>query len=284
MEIVPGVRPVHTFAIGQVALSRSRPRYVCSAASDADSRIERFFRTGLESSERETLFSTISPVYDELNDELSLGLHRIWKRMAIKWSNAKPGDTALDVCCGSGDLSLLLARIVGPDGRVIGLDFSAAMLEDAARRESIDLLKGNIRSKASAPIEWMQGDAMDLPLEDASVDVVTMGYGLRNLSSVSQGLRELRRVLRPGGHASILDFNNSENDLVDTAQAWFLEKLVVPKAEARGVGDEYRYLRPSIQRFPRGKEQERLALNAGFRKAEHYEIAFGTMGVLVATA
>lgn len=244
---------------------------------------DRFFREGFEGTERQDLFSTISPVYDELNDELSFGLHRVWKRMTVKWSNAKLGDVALDVCCGSGDLSLLLARAVGPTGCVIGLDFSSAMLDDAARREKYELRR-NYESKLSAPISWTQGDAMDLPCENESVDVVTMGYGLRNLTSIPKGLSELKRVLRPGGRAAILDFNHSDNVFVDAAQSWFLENLVVPKAEARGVGDEYRYLRPSIESFPTGRRLEQLALEVGFEKAVHYEIGFATMGVLVATA
>mgnify|MGYP001810408706 CR=1 FL=1 len=94
-----------------------------------------FFAEGREATERQRLFNTIAPVYDQLNDQLSLGLHRVWKRMAVKWSGARTGGAALDVCCGSGDLAFRLAEAVGPSGSVTGLDFSANMLEDAARRQ-----------------------------------------------------------------------------------------------------------------------------------------------------
>jgi 2-polyprenyl-3-methyl-5-hydroxy-6-metoxy-1,4-benzoquinol methylase len=94
-----------------------------------------FFEEGQEGSERQRLFNTIAPVYDQLNDQLSLGLHRVWKRMAVKWSGARTGARALDVCCGSGDLAFRLAEAVGPSGSVVGLDFSANMLADAARRQ-----------------------------------------------------------------------------------------------------------------------------------------------------
>jgi SAM-dependent methyltransferase len=94
-----------------------------------------FFEEGQEGSERQRLFNTIAPVYDQLNDQLSLGLHRVWKRMAVKWSGARTGARALDVCCGSGDLAFRLGEAVGPSGSVVGLDFSANMLADAARRQ-----------------------------------------------------------------------------------------------------------------------------------------------------
>ena len=250
--------------------SSPRPRFIASHAantSTTQSSIDRFFEQGSEGEARQELFSTISPVYDELNDQFSFGMHRIWKRMTVKWSGASPGCQALDVCCGSGDLALLLADAVAPSGAVVGLDFSAAMLRDAATRDQ--------------SIQWVQGDAMDLPFADNSFDACTMGYGLRNVSDIPTALRELHRVLRPGCRAAILDFNNSDDQVVDGIQAWFLENVVVPAADARGVGDEYRYIRPSIKQFPRGREQEQLALDVGFVRARHYEIGFGAMGVLV---
>ncbi|EFN54843.1 hypothetical protein CHLNCDRAFT_48897 [Chlorella variabilis] len=226
------------------------------------------------------LFNTIAPVYDQLNDQLSLGLHRVWKRMTVKWSGAATGGRALDVCCGSGDLAFRLAEAVGPSGSVVGLDFSANMLADAARRQQQ-------RQQTLGPaynMEWVQGDAMQLPFEAGSFDAATMGYGLRNVADRPAALRELHRVLRPGCSVAILDFNNAaDNAVVDAAQAWFLEQLVVPAARSLGVAEEYEYLRPSIQRFPSGPQQEVLARQAGFATAVHYPIAFGLMGCLVAT-
>eukprot|EP00879_Flechtneria_rotunda_P025012 GHRR01026541.1.p3 GENE.GHRR01026541.1~~GHRR01026541.1.p3 ORF type:complete len:112 (+),score=49.16 GHRR01026541.1:649-984(+) len=110
-----------------------------------------------------------------------------------------------------------------------------------------------------------------------------MGYGLRNVADISKALSELARVLVPGGKAAVLDFNNSSQPLVDWAQGVLLENVVVPAARSYGLEAEYQYLRPSIKRFPAGREQEKLALAAGFSKAVHYEIGFGMMGVLVAT-
>lgn len=236
------------------------------------------FERGTETATREQLFNRISPVYDQLNDVLSLGLHRVWKRAAVKWSGALQGDTALDICCGSGDLSLRLAQTVGISGKVVGLDFAQEMLDDAASRD--ELLPAYWER---APIEWVRGDAQQLPFDEACFDAVTIGYGLRNVANIPATLSEVVRVLRPGGRVAVLDFNNAgANSASDDFQAWALDSLVVPTARLYGLEQEYEYLRPSIQGFPTGRQQEELALEAGFEWAVHYELAFGLMGCLVA--
>lgn len=232
--------------------------------------------------QRKNLFNRIAPVYDELNDRLSFGQHWVWKQMTVSWSGAKPGGKVLDVCCGSGDLSFVLAKAVGPSGQVAALDFAAEMLSYAAQRQQTDpLLPGT--PKQRAPIRWVQGDALALPFASEEFDAATMGYGLRNVADIPKALAELYRVLRPGASVAILDFNNSTNPIVDGIQGLFLERLVVPAATSYGLAEEYEYLRPSIKAFPTGREQEALARKAGFKRAVHYDIAFGLMGVLVAT-
>ena len=242
---------------------------------------------------------SLSLPLSQLNDLLSLGLHRVWKRMAVTWSGASPGDTALDVCCGSGDVSLLLAARGRAGGAVVGLDFAPAMLADAAARERAAFGgavggargRGGVRSSTSpffspgtapAPIEWVEGDATALPFPDASFDAATLSYGLRNVASPAAALAELARVLKPGGRAAILDFNHSPNPAVDAVQGALLEAVVVPVARAAGVGPQYEYLRPSIAAFPTGPDQEALALEAGFAAAVHHEVGLGLMGCLVA--
>ncbi|KAL4426079.1 hypothetical protein ABPG77_002665 [Micractinium sp. CCAP 211/92] len=283
------VQPIPQSSLGEFALgsttgsapsSRGLQRVQAVQQDQANGSGGAFFESGREGAERQRLFNTIAPVYDQLNDQLSLGLHRVWKRMAVKWSGARTGQRALDVCCGSGDLAFRLAEAVGPSGSVVGLDFSANMLADAAQRQEAR----QARLGPSYSLEWVQGDAMDLPFEDASFDAATMGYGLRNVADIPAALRELHRVLRPGCSVAILDFNNAaDNPVVDATQAFFLESLVVPTARSMGVAEEYEYLRPSIQRFPSGPQQEALARQAGFAQAVHYPIAFGLMGCLVCT-
>lgn len=221
------------------------------------------------------IFNRIAPVYDDLNQRLSFGLHRVWKRMAVDWSGAKAGETVLDVCCGSGDLALLLANQVGPGGTVYGVDFSAEQLVVAAARSR--------QAYRIAPIHWIQGDALALPFADQTFAAVTMGYGLRNLTNIAQGLRELRRVLHPGGKAAILDFHRPQGALAEGFQRWYLDSIVVPTARNMGLTEEYAYIGPSLDRFPMGQEQVALAQQAGFDQAVHYPIAGGLMGVLVAS-
>jgi demethylphylloquinol methyltransferase len=216
------------------------------------------------------LFNRIAPVYDALNDWLSLGQHRIWKAMAIKWSQAQAGDTCLDLCCGSGDLALMLARRVGAQGHVHGVDFSAAQLAIAARR-----------SQHCTNLSWIEADALSIPFADQTFDALTMGYGLRNVGDIPACLREIHRVLKPGATAAILDLNHPEQAWMADFQNWYLQTLVVPLASRFNLQAEYNYLAPSLERFPRREQQIQLALEAGFETAVHYAIAGGTMGVLV---
>jgi demethylmenaquinone methyltransferase/2-methoxy-6-polyprenyl-1,4-benzoquinol methylase len=219
------------------------------------------------------IFNRIAPVYDDLNQRLSFGLHRIWKRMAISWSDAKEGDTCLDICCGSGDLALMLADQVGPTGTIYGVDFSEDQLAVARRRSQ--------QKGFSDRIQWILGDALAIPCEDATFDAATMGYGLRNLTDISRGLAELQRVLKPGATAAILDFHQPQNPLMQQFQQWYLDKIVVPAARDLGLKQEYAYIAPSLDRFPSGREQVALARQVGFQSAVHYTLAGGVMGVPV---
>lgn len=224
--------------------------------------------------EVQALFNRIAPQYDQLNQWLSLGQHTAWKQMTVSWSRPFPGASCLDVCCGSGDLTRMLANATGPAGKVIGLDFAHAQLEQA--RTLADLKLGHKR------IQWIQGDALDLPFAANEFDSITMGYGLRNVANITQALAELWRVLKPGGNIAILDFHRPYNPQMLTLQTWCLDQIVVPMAERFGLYNEYAYIRPSLDRFPQGVQQVELAEAAGFLKPTHYTTAGGMMGVLVA--
>eukprot|EP00873_Tetraselmis_striata_P023097 jgi/Tetstr1/443361/TSEL_031376.t1 len=261
-------------------LPRQGRRAVAARANASSPGPSGAFDEATKGEARQKLFNEIAPVYDQLNNMLSLGQHHIWKRMAVKWADARPGTTCLDICCGSGDIAFLLAQAAGPTGKVVGLDFAQNMLDDAAQRQAARPPTPRVCNRMS----WVQGDAMAMPFDDACFDAATMGYGLRNVSDIPAALSELERVLRPGGKAAILDFNNADDDSVaDTVQGWALENVVVPAADFYGLRDEYAYLRPSIKNFPSGRKQEELALAAGFAAAKHYEISFGLMGILVVT-
>ncbi len=221
------------------------------------------------------IFDRIAPVYDQLNNALSFGQHRVWKLMAVKWSEPKPGDRGLDVCCGSGDLTQLLARKVGKTGKVVGLDFATKQLAIARQR--------SLRESPLLSIDWVEGDALNLPFEDNTFNCVTMGYGLRNVTDIPRCLEELYRVLKVGSKVAILDFHRPSQPLMRHFQQWYLQTLVVPTAENFGLTKEYAYINPSLERFPSGTQQVKLAYETGFTHTVHYPIAMGMMGVLVAT-
>jgi demethylmenaquinone methyltransferase/2-methoxy-6-polyprenyl-1,4-benzoquinol methylase len=227
----------------------------------------------MTSTQIRAIFDRIAPVYDQLNDWLSLGQHRIWKQMAVKWSKPRPGDTCLDLCCGSGDLALRLARQVGTKGCVYGVDFSFKQLEIAQERSQHQYLYSRL--------VWVEADVLDLPFADNYFDAATMGYGLRNVTDIPRSLKELHRVLKPGANAAILDFHRPSNLQLRAFQQWYLDNIVVPVAQRLGLTEEYAYISPSLDRFPTGREQVELARQAGFATPIHYTIANGMMGVLV---
>lgn len=229
--------------------------------------------TYVTASEIKTLFDRIAPVYDRLNNFLSLGQHRVWKMMAVKWANPRPGDMGLDICCGSGDLAILLAKQIGKSGKVIGLDFAPSQLAIARQRSA--------ERYPYLSLDWVEGDALNLPFKDNYFDCVTMGYGLRNVTDIPRTLAEIHRVLKPGAKAAILDFHRPSDPLLIAFQQWYLQNIVVPAAKNFGLTDEYAYINPSLERFPTGPEQVNLAKEAGFTHASHYPIANGMMGVLV---
>jgi len=221
----------------------------------------------------EQLFDAVAPRYDQLNDWLSFGLHRQWKRQLVRSLQPQPGETWLDLCCGTGDLALELARCVRPGGRVVGLDAAAAPLELARQRQ---------RRQPWLSLDWCQGDALQTGLASASVDGVVMAYGLRNLADPAAGLAEIHRLLKPGGRAGVLDFNRLPEETPAAAfQRFYLRRLVVPAAAAVGLRDEYAYLEESLKRFPDGQTQEQLAREAGFQTARHRGLVSGQMGLLL---
>lgn len=230
-------------------------------------------RQAATAAEIQAIFNRIAPVYDQINNWLSLGQHRIWKLMTLKWSHASSGDTCLDLCCGSGDLAQLLAIHVGNTGQVFGVDFSPAQLEIARQRCE--------NQYPPLSITWVEADALNLPFPDEFFDAATMGYGLRNVTDIPRSLQEIHRVLKPGAKAAILDFHRPSNHAMQAFMQWYLDTLVVPVATQFSLAEEYAYIAPSLEKFPQGPQQVHLAKQAGFAQATHYPISGGIMGVLV---
>jgi len=221
------------------------------------------------------IFDRIAPVYDRFNDLLSLGQHRVWKKMALRWCEPQQGEKWLDLCCGSGDMTALVAHKVAPTGQVIGVDFSKELLAIAADKAQ------NYLPKIQQCLTWQQGNVLSLPFADHSFNGATLAYGLRNVTNIPQCLSELHRVLQTGAKVAILDFHRPSDRLMQTFQDFYLDRVVVPLADRFAMTDEYAYIAPSLARFPIGSEQVKLAKSAGFNQAKHYAIANGMMGILV---
>ena len=192
-----------------------------------------------------SMFDRISPVYDAMNRTMTLGLDQRWRRATVA-AVVEPGDRVLDACCGTGDLAVAASRA---GARVTGLDFSERMLERA-------------RGK-SAEVEWVQGDAQQLPFEDASFDAATVGFGVRNLEDLERGLAELRRILRPGGRLAILEITRPRGLLAPFYRLWF-DGFVPLLGKVLPGGSAYTYLPASVRRFPGPDELAGLLRGAGF--------------------
>jgi demethylmenaquinone methyltransferase/2-methoxy-6-polyprenyl-1,4-benzoquinol methylase len=193
-----------------------------------------------------TMFDRIAPVYDVMNRVMTAGLDVRWRRMAAQ-AVVRPGDRVLDAACGTGDLAL--ADVRAGAGRVTGLDFSAPMLARARRK--------------SDAVEWLQGDMLALPFADGTFDAATVGFGVRNVADLELGLRELRRVLRPGGRLAILEITQPRGPLRPFFALWF-DRVVPLLGRVLPGGSAYAYLPASVKRFPPAGQLAALLGECGF--------------------
>jgi demethylmenaquinone methyltransferase / 2-methoxy-6-polyprenyl-1,4-benzoquinol methylase len=219
------------------------------------------------------MFDRIAGVYDLMNSAMTAGLHHQWRERAVERAEVGPGSDALDVCCGTGDLALELRRRIGPDGRVVGCDFSEPMLE-LARRKS---------GEEGLPVEFGWADALDLPYGDASFDAVTIGFGARNLADLDRGLSQMARVLRPGGHLVILEITRPHREpLAGFYSLWF-DRIVPVIGTLAGDSDAYSYLPNSVRSFPEPRELAAKIDGAGLTDIRWLLLAGGIIAIHSAT-
>ena len=213
------------------------------------------------------MFDRIARNYDRVNTVLSAGTDAGWRRRAARETGIGPGGTALDVACGSGKLTAELARVAGPGGSVTGLDFSREMLE-IARREH-------------PGIRFVEGDALSLPFEAGSFDASTMAFGLRNLADPVLGLREMVRVVKPGGRAVVLEFVRPPKGPVGGAYRLYLRTLLpVVGGMLSGEPAAYRYLSDTVDSYRTPGELGDMAMAAGWAEVRYHGLAMGTVGLL----
>jgi demethylmenaquinone methyltransferase / 2-methoxy-6-polyprenyl-1,4-benzoquinol methylase len=215
------------------------------------------------------MFDRVAGVYDVMNSAMSAGLHHEWRQRAVDRAEVGPGADALDVCCGTGDLALELRRRIGPDGRVVGCDFSEPMLE-LARRKS---------GEQGLAVEFGWADALELPYGDASFDAVTVGFGARNLADLDKGLSEMARVLRPGGHLVILEITRPQREPLATFYSLWFDRLVPVIGNLAGDPDAYSYLPNSVRTFPQPRELAARIDAAGFEGIRWLLLAGGIIAI-----
>ena len=218
------------------------------------------------------VFHSVAAKYDVMNDLMSFGIHRLWKRFTMEFTGVRKGDSVLDIAGGTGDLTMKFSDLVGPEGKVILADINDSMLK-VGRDRLLD--KGY-----SGNIECVQANAECLPFEDNSFDVVTMAFGLRNVTDKDQALREFNRVLKPGGRLLVLEFSKTNNPLLKKAYDLysftalpFMGKLITNDSES------YRYLAESIRMHPGQDELNAMFEDAGFANCEYHNLTGGIVAL-----
>lgn len=213
------------------------------------------------------LFSRVAPHYDQMNNLISLGTQNGWRKKFLRELKVVPGNFVLDLCCGTGDITIALAKQVGPSGNVIGLDFNNDMLELADQK----IRKQDLQKE----IQLRQGDAMHLPYPDQSFDIVTIGFGLRNVPDANQVLKEIYRVLKPTGKVGILETSQPTNPLVKVGwQTYF--KLFPSFAKILGAKvSDYQYLSHTTEKFVSAKHLKKMLEENGFENVQVKKLNLG---------
>ncbi|WP_406828635.1 bifunctional demethylmenaquinone methyltransferase/2-methoxy-6-polyprenyl-1,4-benzoquinol methylase UbiE [Microbulbifer sp. ARAS458-1] len=218
------------------------------------------------------VFHSVAARYDVMNDLMSGGIHRLWKRFTIELSAARPGQTILDIAGGTGDLTARFSRIVGPAGKVVLADINASMLKVGRDRLLDRGIAGNV--------ETVQADAQYLPFPDNTFDCITIAFGLRNVTDKDLALRSMLRVLKPGGRLLVLEFSKPESKLLEKVYDQysfrllpFMGKLVADDA------DSYRYLAESIRMHPDQETLKGMMSEAGFVDCEFHNMTGGIVAL-----
>lgn len=217
------------------------------------------------------VFSSVAGNYDIMNDVMSFGIHRIWKKIAMGHTGLKKGQRALDVAGGTGDLTQHLSKQVGPTGEVVISDINADMLEQGRRRLIDKGVAGNIK--------FVEADAEDLPFEENSFDCVTIAFGLRNVTNKDRALASMFRVLKPGGRILILEFSKPVPGLDRVYDFYSFNVLPVMGRLIANDADSYRYLAESIRMHPDQNSLKSLMEQAGFERCTYHNMTGGIVAL-----
>ncbi|TFW70661.1 bifunctional demethylmenaquinone methyltransferase/2-methoxy-6-polyprenyl-1,4-benzoquinol methylase UbiE [Methylotenera oryzisoli] len=215
------------------------------------------------------VFHSVANKYDLMNDVMSAGLHRTWKRFAVSISGVNPGDKVLDIAGGSGDLSKLFAKKVGPEGQVILTDINASML-GVGRDRMLD---------AGLNVPAMQCDAEKLPFPDQYFDCVIVAFGLRNMTHKDKALAEMQRVLKVGGRLLVLEFSKVWQPLSKAYDVYSFKLLPLMGKLLAKDADSYQYLAESIRMHPDQETLKQMMIDAGLSKVDYYNLAAGVVAL-----
>ena len=217
------------------------------------------------------VFDSVASNYDLMNDVMSFGIHRLWKQYAIDIANVKKGDAILDLASGTGDLIKLYHKKIGNSGRIVSSDINEAMLDEGKR---------NLINSGVLGIEFVQANAEKLPFEDNSFDLVSIAFGLRNVTDKDKALSEMCRVLKPGGILIVLEFSKTTNPVLEKIYDAYSFNLI-PKFGSWFAGDEdsYQYLAESIRKHPDQETLKQMIIDAGFDMCEYQNLTSGVVAI-----
>jgi len=217
------------------------------------------------------VFDSVASNYDLMNDVMSFGIHRLWKQYAIDIANVKKGDAILDLASGTGDLIKLYHKKIGNSGRIVSSDINEAMLDEGKR---------NLINSGVLGIEFVQANAEKLPFEDNSFDLVSIAFGLRNVTDKDKALSEMCRVLKSGGVLIVLEFSKTTNPVLEKIYDAYSFNLI-PKFGSWFAGDEdsYQYLAESIRKHPDQETLKQMIIDAGFDMCEYQNLTGGVVAI-----
>lgn len=229
-------------------------------------------KAGEKAAKVASVFHSVAAKYDVMNDVMSLGIHRLWKRLTIEAAGARAGHKILDIAGGTGDLTAQFARIVGPTGEVVLADINASML-GVGRDKLID--QGLVNN-----LSFVQADAQYLPFPDNYFDCITIAFGLRNVTDKDLALASMFRVLKPGGKLLVLEFSKPHNPLLAKAYDQYSFHLLPMMGKlVANDADSYRYLAESIRMHPDQDSLKAMVLNAGFARCEVHNFTGGIVAL-----
>lgn len=257
-------------------MSEKDQNHLESSSNTSSDNSTHFGYETVDKNEKESMvagvFHSVAAQYDVMNDLMSFGIHRLWKRFTIDASGVRPGNTVLDLAGGTGDLTAKFSKLVGPQGKVILADINSSML---------NVGRDKLRNKGLVQnIEYVQANAQYLPFEDNTFDIITIAFGLRNVTDKDMALRSMYRVLKPGGRLLVLEFSKPKHELMSKAYDFYSFNILPKMGELVAKdGASYQYLAESIRMHPDQETLKSMMDDAGFEQTTYKNLMDGVVAL-----